>query len=167
MKKFLLNSCFVAAFFSAATFLYSNEYFFNIQKFLPEQLKGFEYKNNNYVLSPKEFEKNKGGDCDDFAVYTCYLLDKLGYTSFVGMFYDNTGREGHAFCVLFTTDRRLAEIADTFYTFKYGEKDSFSGELLPMGYYIPIDYGRYGIVTSKPGRFKYITKPSNIIGSNL
>jgi len=31
-------------------------------------------ENEEYVKSPKEFEKDGGGDCEDFAIYMMYLL---------------------------------------------------------------------------------------------
>ncbi len=38
------------------------------------------YKKNDYWATPKEFLKNKGGDCEDFAIMKYSLLRKIGYT---------------------------------------------------------------------------------------
>lgn len=39
-----------------------------------------EYGEFDYIKSPREFERDGGGDCDDFAVYMCYLLGPESYT---------------------------------------------------------------------------------------
>lgn len=37
------------------------------------------YKQNDHWATPKEFIKNKGGDCEDFAIMKYSLLKQMGY----------------------------------------------------------------------------------------
>jgi hypothetical protein len=61
----------------------------------------FEYISDGEIDSaqyPKETFERKGGDCEDFAIFTAYCLEKGGYNALVNNLYNNEIREGHAVC---------------------------------------------------------------------
>ncbi|MFP4212355.1 MAG: transglutaminase domain-containing protein, partial [Alkalispirochaeta sp.] len=46
----------------------------------------FRYEHNSTALPPDQFGAVGGGDCEDFALYTCGLLAYWGYECYVGVF---------------------------------------------------------------------------------
>jgi hypothetical protein len=45
------------------------------------------FNKSDYWQSPEEFLKNKKGDCEDYAIFSNYFLNKIGYNSFIISFY--------------------------------------------------------------------------------
>jgi len=48
--------------------------------------RGFRYEHNGTALAPDRFGAVGGGDCEDFALYTCGLLVFWGYECYIGVF---------------------------------------------------------------------------------
>jgi len=64
---------------------------------------GFTYQHdiNNEIKLPKETVKDKGGDCEDFAILVSKILKDIGYKNYkVAIYWDaKDGEHGHAICI--------------------------------------------------------------------
>jgi hypothetical protein len=100
----------------------------------------FTYQNNDTALRPDKFVVSRGGDCEDWALFTCGLLTFWGYTSYVGSV-DGNGGGGHAL-TLFYKKTKPANYQYRYYYFPVDTR--LSGVELPAGYYLPIDYNHTG-----------------------
>ncbi|MFW5827259.1 MAG: hypothetical protein ACOCU4_04160 [Alkalispirochaeta sp.] len=138
---------------------------FEIQRFQTWVYSGFRYEHNAVALAPDEFGAAGGGDCEDFALYTCGLLKYWGEQCWVGSFegVSSSGRvEAHAVALL-----RVDRVPPGMHGFLVepgeGVPKAAAGTVV-----IPIDYDRVGGYTNatpSPARLRGIYEPVAIYGS--
>lgn len=65
----------------------------------------YQAEKNDYWKTPEETIRGKGGDCEDFAILTNYILKDLGYESHILIFFginkinNKISFYGHAICI--------------------------------------------------------------------
>lgn len=69
----------------------------------------------DYWKSPKETIRDKGGDCDDLAILTQYVLKKLGYKAYVIVIEYYNMDEMHAICIFKHKDGTFSYYSNEFY----------------------------------------------------
>jgi len=69
----------------------------------------------DYWKTPKETIKDKGGDCEDFAILTQHILKKLGYNAqfIVIEYYEKSSN--HAICIVKHKDGTFSYFSNQFY----------------------------------------------------
>ncbi len=154
-------------FFFISSFIYADEYI-RIDDFIKENLKIFKYRENKIALSPKEFVKYEGGDCEDYAIYTSALLEQNGYKTYIGILVKENTTTAHAVCLIYSKNKNsLVKLAKKVYYLKSVSFDVFTNEPYPAGYYIPVDFDTFGDITIDFSSLKYITTAKNIIGRKM
>jgi len=96
---------------------------------------GTSYKTNDVALDPLKFFLNRGGDCEDYAIYAADTLYFNGFEAYVGVVTRPEWAEAHAVCLV-----RMGSVLPKG-TFGYivGEKSVGS-----PGAYMVIDYDFVG-----------------------
>lgn len=121
----------------------------------------FTYQYNDTALRPDKFVSSRGGDCEDWALFTCGLLTFWGYTSYVGSV-DGNGGGGHALTLFY----KKTKPANHQYHYYYFPVDTrMSGLDLPAGYYLPIDYNHTGTFSSasiQDSPLRWVYEPRSI-----
>jgi len=137
---------------------------FEIQRFQSWVYGGFRYEDNATALAPNEFGAAGGGDCEDFALYTCGLLQYWGEQCWVGSFEGPSSAGGvaaHA-VALWRVDRVPRGMHGFVVEQGYRIYKEAAGTLV-----IPIDYdqvGGYTNATPSPARLGGIYNPVAIYG---
>jgi hypothetical protein len=106
----------------------------------------FSYRSNSLALPPDEFLRRGGGDCEDFAIYTCGMLRFWGWNCQVASYYPPSGGNGHAITLVWSG----TPIGGYGY-FKIEEGAYVGGKKVRPGYWIPIDYDAVGGITNAMG----------------
>jgi hypothetical protein len=129
--------------------------------------RSFRYRNNATALAPHEFGVAGGGDCEDFALYTCGLLAYWGYECYIGSFAPVKNRAGgvsHAVALLVVSGPEPYD-----FTIKLRDADP-----MPPGargrHVIPIDYdvvGGFTNATPDPWILRAVYEPTEIYGSYM
>ncbi len=73
-----------------------------VETFQRHTYRRFTYRNNGRALPPDQFLAAGGGDCEDFALYTCGLLQFWGWNCKVASFYPPGGGSGHAIAMVWS-----------------------------------------------------------------
>ena len=115
----------------------------------------YKYKNNETALTPDDFITQGGGDCEDFAIMTCCMLNYHGVVAYVAGFGKVTVNK-HAVCLL--KIKEPIPPGFLYYTINYWN--------VPDGYYTPIDYEKIGGLKAIDRRWKIarINKPVDMFG---
>lgn len=108
-----------------------------LQVFLDYMLTNFSYQANNIALSPSDFLIRRGGDCEDFAIFTSDFLTFWGEDSFVGGLYN--ARTGHAIALL-----KVDIVPKGYQSIDLNKYTGYREIGIPTGIYIPIDYNYLG-----------------------
>lgn len=110
----------------------------------------FEYKENETALRPDDFIEQGGGDCEDFAIMTCCMLNYHNIVAFVAG-YGRVTVNKHAVCLL--QIKEPVPPGFLFYTLQNWN--------VPDGLYTPIDYDKIGGLQAIDRRWKIavINKP--------
>ena len=129
-----------------------------VENFQEKICSRFDYILNETAWSPDIFLKSGGGDCEDWALFTCGLLTYWGIESVVGVLRIKGKNTGHAVCLMYIGNiipgRGL-----------YYEIDNVCG--FKPGVYIPIDYENIGSFSNAVGEdwvLKEMYKPEEIYG---
>ena len=80
-----------------------------------------------YWKTPKETVRDKGGDCEDFAILAQYVLKKLGYNAYVVVIKYSDTEFMHAICVLKHKDGTFSYYSNKYY---FGRRFASVPELL-------------------------------------
>ena len=76
-------------------------------------------KKQDYWQNPEEFLRRKAGDCEDYALFAQYVLEKLGFDSFVVSFY---APDGFAHTVTVYKDAEKFNVINEDRLYKYRSK---------------------------------------------
>jgi transglutaminase-like putative cysteine protease len=120
------------------------------------------YASNSRALSPEAFLAAGSGDCEDFALFTCGLLAYWGIECYLGSLAPKSGGTGHAVALVPVT-----YVPDGFSFFRIEGARSASGELIPGGTYVPIDYEYVGGLSDAAGKgwvLRWIRVPEEVYG---
>ena len=95
----------------------------DLAKFMKENFRFVEdarlFRQEDYWQSPEEFWKRRAGDCEDYALFSQYVLSLQGKESFVVSFYDATGY-GHTVTLVLDEGRYDVMNEDRFYRYRAG-----------------------------------------------
>jgi len=99
MKKFLQNIVLAGILVSVPPIYPS---YVTTPETLEIWLQDFTYQaeEGDYWKSPKETIRDKGGDCEDFAILVDHVLSDLGYRTFLLAIYFSDGNAGHAVAIV-------------------------------------------------------------------
>lgn len=114
----------------------------------------YKYKANETALRPDDFLSQGGGDCEDFAIMTCCMLNYHGIVAYIA----NYGRvtiNKHALCLV--QIKKPVPAGFIYYEMQY---------YVPEGIYIPIDYDTIGGLEAIDRRWKIasISIPKEMYG---
>ncbi len=98
----------------------------------------FKYLNNRTALTPDAFVSQSGGDCEDWALLTADFLRFWGYEAYIATFFDEIS--GHAICLV----QANADTPKSYFRFSLMCQYTSTGDRIPDGEYIPIDYSFIG-----------------------
>lgn len=118
----------------------------------------YEYRENGKALSPSSFITQGGGDCEDWALYTCGLLRYWGWNCLVGSFGDDD--EAHALALV-----RSPKKIEHYGSIQIYKETVIGTAYLRPGFYIPIDYEYVGSLSNavKAGWYlRWVYKPEAI-----
>ncbi|MDZ7794883.1 MAG: WYL domain-containing protein [Spirochaetia bacterium] len=143
-----------------------------VEAFQRQTYRLFTYRANHRALPPDEFLAQQGGDCEDFALYTCGLLEFWGWNSKVASFYPPGGGSGHALAMVWSA----RPINGYGYIHVSGEADqngsltevAYTTAYLRPGYWIPIDYdsiGRFSDAMSSNWTLWDLSDPVELYGA--
>lgn len=126
-----------------------------IQNFQYGMKQKFSYKKNKTALTPDEFFKQGGGDCEDWAIFTCKMLQHFGFVAYIAC-YGRVTVNKHALCLVKVNGQVPAGFM--WYDFKRSS--------IPDGKYIPIDYEVVGGLSAIDRRWKIarICEPEEMYG---
>jgi hypothetical protein len=100
----------------------------------------FVYRSNELALPPDRFLEEGGGDCEDWALFTCGMLRYWGWDAYLGTAGPHRRRRnssGHAFTFV-----RVDEVPEGFAWFEVTPREW--GFRIPSGKYVPVDYDVVG-----------------------
>ncbi len=118
--------------------------FDELKTFQRKTYREFRYEENEFALRPDEFLAAKGGDCEDFALYTAGLLRFWGWEPYLGFLGPAREGVGHAVCLSY----EKGIISDGYTYFELGYSITVDGTELKPGKYLPIDYDQVGGLTN-------------------
>ncbi|WP_455382466.1 transglutaminase-like domain-containing protein [Salinispira pacifica] len=119
----------------------------------------FKYKANATALRPDEFLDHRGGDCEDWALFTAGLLHYWGWNASIATFVPPDGSSGHAVAFV-RVDQPIPGIG----SYTVSPAAAARSKVLP-GTYIPIDYSDVGGFTTalEPGsRLTHLYNPESL-----
>lgn len=117
-----------------------------VAEFQRNTYSGFAYQYNSTALDPADFLRQGGGDCEDFALFTCGMLRFWGWNCKVAGFYPRGGGFGHAIAMVWSS----APIKGYGYI-RIDEGRQVGSTYMQAGYWIPIDYDSIGDFSSAMG----------------
>jgi hypothetical protein len=123
------------------------------------------YASNSRALSPEAFLAAGSGDCEDFALFTCGLLAYWGIECYLGSLAPKSGGTGHAVALL-----PVPDVPEGFAFFRIQGSRSASGEPIPSGTYVPIDYEYVGGLSDAAGKgwvLRWIRVPGELYGLQI
>lgn len=122
----------------------------------------FSYRNNTTALRPDDFLAQNGGDCEDFALYTCGMLRYWGWNCKVACFNSPRGGIGHAIAFVWS-----AKPIGGYGYVHVGAGHYAGGQEVRPGYWIPIDYDQVGAYSNAMGNDWYLwdlCEPTGLYG---
>ncbi len=139
-----------------------------IKRFQVNVFENFRYENNSTVFTPKQFFLNRGGDCDDFAVFSASFTEFYGYSAYVLVIDDYDGRGDHAVAAVYIGQETYGEgyvsIRNrNLYDPKHNQELNSKA---PDGNYVILDYWNVGLPIGKFNKVLYISRLSDVIGSS-
>jgi plasmid rolling circle replication initiator protein Rep len=81
----------------------------------------YQAEKEDYWKTPEETVKDKGGDCEDFAILAQKVLEDLGYKAYLIILANKETNKGHAVCLFKEKDGTFSVFDNYTYT-KYGYK---------------------------------------------
>jgi hypothetical protein len=138
-----------------------------IEEFQETVYEEFTYQHNDTVLSPAEFMRRGGGDCDDFATFSASFIEHHGYPGYVIGYDPATPAEeaGHAVAAVYigSSTHRAGYVS-----LEAGRLRDASGApagSYRAGNYVVLDYWQIGVPISKQGPLDYVARPGDLIGA--
>ncbi len=125
----------------------------------------YAYRSNAFALRPDQFLAQGGGDCEDWALFSCGLLRFWGWDPYVGSFAPSEHEVGHAVCLV-----RVTESPPRFRAWTVDADGTLGGYSVRAGEYVPVDYDTVGGLTNAVGdgwRLRAIWKPEAIYGERM
>lgn len=136
-----------------------------LRSFQSELERTYCYLANEPALRPDEFAARGGGDCEDWALFTCGLLRYWGWDPWVGSFGPADGGTGHAVCMV-----RLAEKPSRFAWWSIAQDGTMGGVPVKAGWYVPVDYEHVGELSDavEDGwKLRALWRPESIYGERM
>ncbi|TFG59980.1 MAG: hypothetical protein E4H36_12845 [Spirochaetales bacterium] len=125
----------------------------------------YAYRFNEAALWPYQFMIQRGGDCEDWALFTCGLLRYWGWESYVGAFMPPGGYLGHAITLVYSQQEIIG-----FGSYSIEEHCYLNGRPVKAGCYIPIDYEKVGDISDAmeaDWELKELFVPEEIYGRQM
>jgi hypothetical protein len=125
----------------------------------------YAYRSNALALRPDRFLAHGGGDCEDWALFSCGLLRFWGWDPYVGSFAPSEHAVGHAVCLV-----RVTESPPRFRSWTVDADGTLGGYSVEAGTYVPVDYGKVGDLTNAVGDdwgLRAIWRPEAIYGEEM
>ena len=122
----------------------------------------YRYSANGTAIRPDEFLAQGGGDCEDWSLVTAGLCRFWGWETYVGSIGPESGT-GHAVALIRMNQKPNPRYA--YYHFNGNEV--IGGRSVLEGYYVPVDYGYVGKLSSavnRGWRLRGIYSPESIYG---
>jgi len=119
------------------------------------------YRSNQLALRPDQFLAEGGGDCEDWALFTCGLLRYWGWDTWVGSLAPSESAVGHAVCLVRVPDKPGRGTR----WWSVGDDGTLGGHPVEAGWYVPIDYDSVGSLSSAVGdgwTLRALWKPESI-----
>lgn len=117
-----------------------------VAEFQRNTYRTYAYRYNNTALDPSDFFREGGGDCEDFALYTCGMLRFWGWNCKVAGFYPPGGGYGHAIAMVWS-----AAPINGYGYIRIDKGRAVGNTYMQAGYWIPIDYDSIGDYSSAMG----------------
>jgi transglutaminase-like putative cysteine protease len=117
-----------------------------VAEFQRNTYRTYAYRYNNTALDPSDFLREGGGDCEDFALYTCGMLRFWGWNCKVAGFYPPGGGYGHAIAMVWS-----AAPINGYGYIRIDKGREVGNTYMQAGYWIPIDYDSIGDYSSAMG----------------
>lgn len=136
--------------------------FSELEAFQKKVMWTYQYQNNDIALRPDRFLQAKGGDCEDFALFTAGLLRFWGWEPYIGSMGPKTGT-GHAFCLSYEE----GSFPSHYEALILKDWTSDDGTPLKNGYYVPIDYdivGGFSVAIKSGWKLRNIYIPEKAYG---
>jgi hypothetical protein len=127
--------------------------------------RAYAYRANRLALRPDEFLAEGGGDCEDWALFSCGLLRYWGWDPYVGSFAGSEHGTGHAVCLV-----RVGGRPTRYQAWSVDADGWLGGQPVRAGWYVPVDYGVVGGLTNavEDGwRLRVIWTPEQIYGKEM
>jgi hypothetical protein len=136
-----------------------------LSRFQRRLVRDIPYASNSRALSPEAFLASGSGDCEDFALFTCGLLTYWGIECYLGSLAPRNGGTAHAIALV-----PVGEVPPGFSFFRIEGSGSASGELIPGGTYVPIDYEYVGGLSDAAGKgwvLRWLEVPERAYGVRM
>jgi len=136
-----------------------------VAEFQRRTYRTFEYRHNNTALNPADFLAQRGGDCEDFALFTCGMLRFWGWNCKVAGFYPPDGGYGHAIVMVWS-----ASPINGYGSIRIDQGHMVGSTFMQAGYWIPIDYDSIGAFSNAMGNdwsLWDLDRPEDLYGRNL
>jgi hypothetical protein len=120
----------------------------------------YSYMSNELALRPDQFQAEGGGDCEDWALFTCGLLRYWGWDPWIGSLAPSENAVGHAVCLVRVPDRPSR---GTWWSVE--DDGTLGGYPVKAGWYVPIDYDTVGSLSNAVGdgwKLRAIWEPESI-----
>ena len=125
----------------------------------------YAYRSNRLALRSDEFLAQGGGDCEDWALFTCGLLRYWDWDPYVGRFAGSDSGTGHAVCLVRVSARPAAYRA-----WSVDADGLLGGYPVKAGWYVPVDYdivGELSNAVEDGWRLRVIWTPERIYGEQM
>ncbi len=123
------------------------------------------YRSNPTALRPDEFLAQGGGDCEDWALFTCGLLRYWGWNASVGGFSWPGSASGHAVALV-----RSGAPIEGYGSIRIPAGVVLAGQEVKAGYWIPIDYQVVGGLSNAVGadaKLDHVWEPESLYGREM
>jgi hypothetical protein len=125
----------------------------------------YAYRSNALALRPDQFLAQGGGNCEDWALFSCGLLRFWGWDPYVGSFAPSEHAVGHAVCLA-----RVTGYPSRFSAWTMDGDGTLGGYSVKAGKYVPVDYDHVGELSNAVGdgwRLRAIWRPEAIYGEAM
>lgn len=114
MNKLFKNIVLSGILISSSFYPYWIQNPYNLEKWLKNNFT-YQSEETDYWKTPKETLKDKGGDCEDFAIFNKYILKDLGYKAHLIILTKDEDKTAHAICVFIEKDHTFSAFDNTTY----------------------------------------------------